>query len=71
MATVRIKAPYEKKRLTLVQWFKAKAKARELRRRWKNDPEFRDRVKNAVQEQAPKFIQERTPSSSRPANKNK
>ena len=48
----------EPKRLTLRQWFKAKMKAYELRRRWKKDPEFRKRVQTAVSAEAPEYIKQ-------------
>lgn len=46
-------------RLTLWQWFKARALEFRLRRRWKRDPQWREHVKGAVNKEvsAPDFRQ--------------
>lgn len=50
--------PQAQKRLTLKQRIQVYLKTQELKRRWKNDAEFRNRVQKAVSEKAADYIKE-------------
>lgn len=50
---------YVEKPLGLFGWIKAKLLARKLRRRWKNDREFKARVQASIESAVKKNLEER------------